>query len=66
MQVINSIAKNVVTTIVSEIPFVGGLLSGIIGLFWPGGAASIWDQVTVLKYIHRHVLRYEWHSITNV
>ena len=44
----SSVAEGVLTTIVAEIPFVGGLLSGIIGLFWPGGhTPSIWDQVKI-------------------
>ena len=55
VQILESAAKAVVTTIISSIPFIGGFLSGIIGLFWGGGGQpSIWDQVD-LKLLHQYI-----------
>ena len=50
------VAKTAVTAAISAIPFVGGFLSGLVGLFWPGGGQkSIWEQVcgtVLLALVH--------------
>ncbi|KAF5648026.1 twin-arginine translocation pathway signal [Fusarium sp. NRRL 52700] len=40
---VTKVLKVVITIGVGEVPVVGGMLSGLIGLFWPGGDDSIWE-----------------------
>ena len=57
VQILESAAKAVVTAVISSIPFIGGFLSGIIGLFWGGGETpSIWDQVNSKVLASAHIL----------
>ncbi|KAF5603824.1 hexose transporter 2 [Fusarium subglutinans] len=40
---VTKVLKVVVSIGLNEVPVVGGMLSGLIGLFWPGGDDSIWE-----------------------
>lgn len=44
---INDIIKTAIMTGVSFIPYVGGILSALIGLLWPKGNGDTWDRFRV-------------------
>lgn len=41
---INETAKALITASHSSLPFVGSLLSALVGLFWPGSVENKWDE----------------------
>lgn len=41
----NAVAKTIAQAVAGKVPYVGGLLSGLIGAFWPTDQPSVWDQV---------------------
>ena len=41
----NSAAKSVVRTGLGYVPVVGGILSGLVGIFWPSSSADIWAEM---------------------
>lgn len=41
----NDTAKKIAMLIAGKVPKVGGVLSGMIGMFWPTDEVSLWDQI---------------------
>ncbi|KAF5547696.1 twin-arginine translocation pathway signal [Fusarium mexicanum] len=41
---VNDVTKVVVCAALSDVPFIGSLLSGLLDTFWPGGS-DIWDSI---------------------
>lgn len=41
----NDTAKKIAMLIAGKIPKAGGVLSGMIGMFWPTDEVSLWDQI---------------------
>ncbi|KAF5582627.1 hypothetical protein FPANT_8460 [Fusarium pseudoanthophilum] len=42
---VNKVLKVVVSVGLNEVPVVGGMLSGLLDLFWPGGDDDIWEGI---------------------
>ena len=42
---VNAIGKVVAQSVSGKVPVIGGLLSGLIGLFWPTSGPDIWDEI---------------------
>ena len=41
----NDMAKKLAMMIANKIPYAGGIISGLIGTFWPTTEVSLWDQI---------------------
>ncbi|MHB1058288.1 MAG: insecticidal delta-endotoxin Cry8Ea1 family protein [Rhodanobacter sp.] len=41
----SELAKVIAQAVAGKVPYVGGLLSGLIGVFWPSDQPDIWDQI---------------------
>ncbi|KAG9496380.1 hypothetical protein J7337_012968 [Fusarium musae] len=42
---VNKVLKVVVSVGFNEVPVVGGMLSGLLDLFWPGGDDDLWEGI---------------------
>ncbi|KAJ4136551.1 hypothetical protein NW768_004167 [Fusarium equiseti] len=42
---VDEVAKVVISSVVGEVPILGGLLSGLLDLFWPGGKDDEWGSM---------------------
>ena len=56
----NNMAKKLAAMIASKIPQIGGVLSGLINVFWPTTEVSVWDQIKeqVEKLINQKISEY--------
>lgn len=41
----NDLGKVIAQAVAGKVPYVGGLLSGLIGIFWPSDRPDIWDTI---------------------
>ncbi|EXK43626.1 hypothetical protein FOXG_04548 [Fusarium oxysporum f. sp. lycopersici 4287] len=42
---VEEVTKVIICSVLSEVPVIGSLLSGLLDAFWPGGPTDIWESI---------------------